>query len=152
MHDWNHFVSFDGCLILSEYSLALSCFILPFYLLHYITVTLTACFIKNPLLSGAKSSVFLNPKTLSEWTMVMDLQSILPLVLQVLLLFSRCVINFLSPINSDQYPIFFHENKGKITNLRMEWMENATVLRECELHKLLRSWRCKASRGYNCDC
>ena len=72
--------------------------------------------------------------------MVMDLRPILQLVLQVLILFSCCVINFLSPIKRDHYPIFiFNRTKEMIANLRMEWMENAMVLRECELHKLPRS-------------
>ena len=117
--------------------------------LHNCDFALT--FIKNPLLSAKISSVFLNPKTLGKWTiMLMDLRSILQLVLQILIVFSCCVINFLSPIKRDHYPIFIlKRTKEMIANLRMEWMENVMVLRECELHKLLRTLRCKASRGYN---
>ena len=44
------------------------------------------------------------------------------------------------PYKKSHYPIFiFKRTKEMIANLRMEWMENAMVLRECELHKLPRS-------------
>lgn len=104
-HDLSHVVS----------SNSFSAFVFHFLILP---VTLHNCdfalaFIKNPLLPAKISSVFLNPKTLGEWTIiVMDLRSILQLVLQVLILFSCCVINFLSPIKRDHYPFFFQENKG----------------------------------------
>ena len=112
-HDLSHVVS----------SNSFSAFVFHFLILP---VTLHNCdfaltFIKNPLLSAKISSVFLNPKTLGEWTiMVMDLRSILQLVLQVLILFSCSVINFLSPIKRDHYPFFFSREQRKWLQI-LEW-------------------------------
>lgn len=139
-HDLSHFVSSNSVFwrMFDFKWIFLSAFVFHFVILP---VTLHNCdfaltFIKNPLLSAKISSVFLNPKTLGEWTiMVMDLRPILQLVLQVLILFSCCVINFLSPIKRDHYPIFFSREQRKWLQIlewngwRMSWCwENASSI------------------------
>ena len=132
--------SFDGCLILSEYSLALSCFILSFYLLHYITVTSHWLYQKPPLISKDIVSVSKSKNTRRinhhghgpSVYFTVGFASFNSIFLLRAKLFKpykkRSLSNF-----------FFKRTKEMIANLRMEWMENAVVLRECELHKLLRS-------------